>query len=532
MEHDITAVMPIVLERLKVHIEADADLRRALRDLAQSLLELTAESERSACGNSLVSEVAEIDVELPPEPSSPFLDSVTTKSKLKNGFRPTTTITGRPPTIRTEPRLITIPEQPAAFDELSMLVNRMRIKAEGARWAAERERLLVQDVDYNSVIEPKDREIIFRARQLPDCFLWMCHRDGPTAQNKDDYELLAGCFEAAADIIALIDKLESEPDGNQFMEKAMAIAAEAQSGLRMVVNALDPRFANYTDPDQFKLFNWLRNTCRDQHILIHRYMRLDDPANPQNWQEIRERVNLLSNEFENLKRRDKDVLQLFKKIDYRVKRIKPGSKEDPNVHWKALVEHIEQLVDYGIQPSNIELRELLLPHVESIPDLEELDNAKNFQSVLREIDRYLASLPEESEAGSEDEVIPQVSEGVRQATELLEGRTVVLIGGDRRNAASEALRKAFKLKELVWVEGRDQTYVEFEPQVAREDVSLVILAIRWSRHGFGEVKNFCEHYQKPLVRLPGGYNPNQVAFHVLNQVGDRLAASTVKYTHP
>ena len=192
--------------------------------------------------------------------------------------------------------------------------------------------------------------------------------------------------------------------------------------------------------------------------------------------------------------------------------------------WKAIVEHTDQLIDTGIQPSNPELREMLLPYIDSIPEIDEIESAKNFQAVLREIDRYLASQQIELDESEIEEQVAQISDGVRQAAEMLRGRTVVLIGGDRRHIAAEALKKAFGLKELIWVEGRDQTYVEFEPQVARADVSLVILAIRWSRHGFGEVKNFCEHYGKPLVRLPGGYNPNQVAFHVINQVGERLTA--------
>lgn len=109
---------------------------------------------------------------------------------------------------------------------------------------------------------------------------------------------------------------------------------------------------------------------------------------------------------------------------------------------------------------------------------------------------------------------------------MLRGRTVVLIGGIKRPLAAESLTQAFDLKELVWVEGRDQTYAEFEPYVARPDVAAVILAIRWSRHGFGEVKEFCEKYDKPLVRLPGGYSPNQVALHIVNQIGERLSNRT------
>jgi hypothetical protein len=523
MNSELVAQLPLLLERLEHYSKIDPLLRSSLQSLAQLILEISAEPIVSVTDDTSTSTLVATNDSIPAEPLSASVVDTLPKTKAKNGFR-STVVTGRVPSIRTEPRLITIPEQPVAFDDLPILADRLRIKAEGARWAAERERMLAQDIDYSAVIEPKDREIIFRARQLPDCFLWMCHRDGPTAQNKDDYATLAGCFDAAADIVFLINKLESESEGQQFIEKAMTIAAEAQSSLRIIVNSLDPRFSNYTDPDQFKLFNWLRNTCRDQQILIHRYMRLDDPADPQQWAEIRNKVVQLSSEFEGLKRRDKDIQQLFKKIEYRFKRIKPDSKEDLTPHWKAIVEHTDQLIDTGIQPSNPELREMLLPYIDSIPEIDEIESAKNFQAVLREIDRYLASQQIELDESEIEEQVAQISDGVRQAAEMLRGRTVVLIGGDRRHIAAEALKKAFGLKELIWVVGRDQTYVEFEPQVARADVSLVILAIRWSRHGFGEVKNFCEHYGKPLVRLPGGYNPNQVAFHVINQVGERLTA--------
>ena len=91
----------------------------------------------------------------------------------------------------------------------------------------------------------------------------------------------------------------------------------------------------------------------------------------------------------------------------------------------------------------------------------------------------------------------------------------------------DALAQAFGLRELIWIETREhQTHAVFEPYVARDDVAAVVLAIRWSSHGFGEVKEFCDKYGKPLVRLPAGYSPNQVAYHLLRQVGDRLGGRT------
>ena len=36
------------------------------------------------------------------------------------------------------------------------------------------------------------------------------------------------------------------------------------------------------------------------------------------------------------------------------------------------------------------------------------------------------------------------------------------------------------------------------------------------------MKNFCDRYGKPLIRLPGGYNSNQVAAQIMAQASERL----------
>jgi hypothetical protein len=85
------------------------------------------------------------------------------------------------------------------------------------------------------------------------------------------------------------------------------------------------------------------------------------------------------------------------------------------------------------------------------------------------------------------------------------------------------LKTALGLKELVWVETREhESVTAFEPVIARPDVALVLLAIRWSSHSFGDVRRFCDRHGKPLVRLPGGYNPNQVAAQIVSQCGGQL----------
>lgn len=68
------------------------------------------------------------------------------------------------------------------------------------------------------------------------------------------------------------------------------------------------------------------------------------------------------------------------------------------------------------------------------------------------------------------------------------------------------------------------TRIDFDPEVSRPDVAVVILAIRWSRHCYADVELSCKKYDRPLVRLPAGYNPKQVAKSILEQCSNRLGS--------
>jgi hypothetical protein len=400
-------------------------------------------------------------------------------------------------------------------DDLPLMAERAQLKAEGARWAGRRQGLLRNGADYDTEIEPNDREIIARAKMLPECFLWMCHRDGPTPDDLTEYETLAGCFEAAAAAMTMLNTmLPTAADDRESFIEALELTAEAQSALRVVITEM----GGNTDSDQYKIFQWLKQTGSEQQILIRRYMRKDDPADPNQWADLIERVQNLEERLQSTRGRAKRQRSTLNRVRYHVKLIEQNTSHNPLYDWQKVLDGLDELVNDGLPPSNRELRDLVLPIAEEIP--ESLEVPKNVRLVLRELEQFLTSrLPEIEETAS----LPVLTEEVRQAAELLRARTVVLIGGIKRPLAAEALSNALELKELVWVEGRDQTYAEFEPYVARNDVAVVLLAIRWSRHGFGEVKEFCDKYDKPLVRLPGGYSPNQVAMHIMSQVAERLS---------
>ena len=75
----------------------------------------------------------------------------------------------------------------------------------------------------------------------------------------------------------------------------------------------------------------------------------------------------------------------------------------------------------------------------------------------------------------------------------------------------------------MWIETKEhQSITAFEPAIAEPELALVLLAIRWSSHAFGDVKQYCDRHGKPLVRLPGGYSPNQVAVQILAQCSEKL----------
>jgi hypothetical protein len=485
----IPAALFAIWERIRDLTASDLELRTRVHLLAEMLLKLSAPP---------------VQVAPPPAPAPP-----------REPLPPITFHLPRP--VPPPAPVVSIPQQPHVSDtDLSIIETRCRLKAEAARWAGERQRRQRTGADYAADLEPTDRVLITRAKALPDCFLWMCHREAALPGDLSRYDDLAGCFEAAADAAAALRVVAAHPEDDDPFARAMDLSAEAQSVVRVAVGMIDP---GYVDNDQLKLFIWLREAASERRTLIRRYMKRDDPADPAVWPALRERIAELSGKLRRGRDRDKRRRELFNQARYHLRRIHADPAGDHGHDWHKVTDAVTELVDDGLPPSNVDLRDLVLPIADEFPD--DLPLPKNVELVLREIDRYLAIRPAESAANGRDDTPP---EELRQARELLRGRSLVMIGGERRASAADALEHALGLRELIWIETREhQTHAVFEPVVARDDVVVVILAIRWSSHGFGEVKAFCDKYGKPLVRLPAGYSPNQVAYHLIRQVGDRLA---------
>jgi hypothetical protein len=501
----VTAIKRTI-KRFSALASQDPSLRSDLRRLAEEVLAWTEPDERPEPGPANV------------QPAILAAQSMMTSHALSATVAPVEPLpaltlgTVTPPSIESKSPAFPRTWYPVNDSELPIIEARCRLKAEGVRWAAKRRRLLTDGASFSAEIEPMDRDIIARAKEIPDCFLWMCHPSGPSPTDLVLFEDVAGCFEAAADVVSLVRRILAEPESSEEdFEHCLDLMAEAQSCLRAAIRQIDGPM----DSDQIQIYNWLRHTASERQVFIQRYMRADDPAEPTTSAGLIARTDDLEAGVQSTISRARQRKKRIGKIRHKVSLLNsdsPGAEE----HWRIIVQIADELVRDGLPPSNSELRDLLLPVIEDLPEVG--DVPRGFELVLREIDRFLSLQP-----AQEVRRAPDLDPEIEKVAKLLEGKALVVIGGEGRPEAETALKKAFRLKELTWVATRShESTTEFQPYVARPDVAAVLLAIRWSSHSFGEVKSYCDAHGKPFVRLPGGYNPRQVAAQILAQCSERM----------
>jgi hypothetical protein len=489
----------------------DAELRDELRALAKHILETTevqslqasnAESTNlsSPPGEARTSEDAE-GIENPgPEPSGGDRDQPGTGREplreLTLGRRAASAI---PP-----PAPERGPFRPDTdTDELDGIEERCRAKCEALRWQVECHRRVWEGVESPVEEAAINPEMAAWAGRLVECFYWL---EEDTLQSSDLSLLddVAGCYEAVAEAVRLMPRSEGR---RGEMERALNLLAEGQSMLRRALQ----RLRAPDDLDQLAVYQFVRDEAARSRTFLRKHMRADDLADPAGWPGLLSRIEAIAASGHQSRQHDERVNRMREHLDL----VRRGV--NPEQEWRAVLEAVEEAIDEGIPPSNREIRDLLLPVIDDLPDRE--DVSPGFRLVLREIDRYLAIRTPSQQATQGYSPPAEVKEAAR----LLGGRSAVLIGGIRRREPQASLKRALGLKELIWIETKEHQSIEsFEPVIARPDVALVLLAIRWSSHAFGDVRQYCIRHGKPLVRLPGGYGAHQVAVQVLAQASEVL----------
>ena len=399
---------------------------------------------------------------------------------------------------------------------LATVAARCRVKAAAARLMARK----AAGVTDTSAEEDGLRA---QADGITDCGLWMLDPHN-YARPKAVWDDLAGGFQVVATAAELLRAWAAGGPDLSVGQEVLTHAAEAQSMLLYAV--ADVGWVT-RDHEQVQMFVHIRELGKQHQIYVPRFLRREDPADPRLWPDLAERLKALLGRLkpvagvgangvtgDPVKVRQKALGNL----KFKLKKV----ADDPSAladEWPRVVELLDQAVSAGVPPSSLELRELLLPVYDNLPD--HLPTTVGAERVFRAIELYRDSQAVTSD--EPDEPVPSAE--VLRAKELLGGKELVLIGGQRRPHHVAALRRVLALADVRWLSTPEHTsFTFFEPDIARSDVAVVVLAIRWSNHDYAEVQRYCEKYGKPLVRLRAGYNPNQVAHQVLAQAGERLAA--------
>ena len=362
MQFELNRLLTKLTEKLVRDAQDDMELKSELRALAACLLELT-KGGAPIRGSSSREEIRE------PEPvltsrAREFRDDIDNGGAM-GGRAP-----GRGGAM------------PITDEDLPMIETRCRLKRESLLWAIDRQALLAKRADYQVEISPVDRELIRRAKELPDCYLWMLSSQWRPPENTRLLEDLAECFENMAAATSLARRLLSDEGRDRLVfEQALDLLAEAQSAVRMGVSQVN----DYWDFDQNAVFRWLRGVAAREHILIKRHMRLDDPADPGRWADLQSRIGALESESLNSEERSKERAQLFSKLQGLLDEIKNFEGEDEgDEQWREVAESVESLLKLGVSPTSRELYNLFESVLESAPIIED---HPGFERVLEEIER-------------------------------------------------------------------------------------------------------------------------------------------------
>mgnify|MGYP000984448284 FL=1 len=499
MHEDLLAGIQAILDRISAWAQKDAEFRQQVRAVGRALTSMAEHFDQE----DRVRQAA-----LRPDPKVVEAVAALGDRLRDNVIAPQAPVPVPAPAAQAE----RTEERPPIEDgELRLIQERCELKVEALEWVISGRFTPEDEIDHDEM-DARKRDMIDRAKALPDCYLWMLYPWTCSRGMAEDWENLCECFANLAHMAEVLQAvLPRRDDQREFFERAVKMTAEVQSALRVAVEIVGNRMP---DPDQEKSFLWLRRTTTEQRVFVDRFMRWNDRADPGHWSDVRDRLEILYEEFHDTLNVDKEATKALNKARYHIKLIERSPAAPHEYDWQVVMDAVEAALHLGMPPSSVELRDLLLPVMDDLPVFE--TPHAGLDLVVREIDRFLTAMPVGAAALAQ-EPTPELL----RVRDMLRGATVVLIGGEARSSAKAALEQAFELAELVWLSSEEHQSIEmFRPYVARSEVALVMLAIRWSSHSFGDIKAFCDSYGKPFVRLPGGYSPNQVARQIMEQASE------------
>lgn len=368
------------------------------------------------------------------------------------------------------------------------------------------------------------KEFIKEAKQLKGCYHWMFFKASNTSPQ--GWKNLEKAYQNLAKIITVTEEIldrkdESDRVKESTLRSTLALFSEAQCMLRCAVMecCADKQML---DQEQKDAFQWLCDQCLKQEIYIRSYMKMDDYADPDQWEDLTNRIENYSQEQTESLDLQKKKKALFGTIRWEAtllpREIMGSTGADDRI--RKITEACDDLIDIGVQPSNTNFRKILLPVMDWIEESTGTPSF-GFDLVMQGIEDFLRL----QDASSPSQGVLETQEGeapkVMKVREWLHEKSIVLIGGNERPLVTDRLKRDFGLDKLYWISTRQHESNDiFYSVIAREEVALILLAIRWSSHSYGGIREYCDNLGKPLVRLPAGYGSNRVAHEIISQASD------------
>ncbi len=403
--------------------------------------------------------------------------------------------------------------------DLALVEKRCRLKAASCRLFIERRAAAANPDDEREVLD-RLNDMIAKAKAMENCFLWVFWRN--QAQPGDPIlRQIADCYDAQADAVALLRRVDAVADGRRAEdeESAFHLLAESNSALRV---ALADTWLSDDDRDQAETHVWLRRETAERRVFIERHMTADDPADQANSADLRSRIKAQGKRLDEREAATKGVKNALGQIRYHAGQLSKCRPEEAPAHWTKISDAVKRLQGMGVSTTDRRVAEAVgsaaaaaWPGPPAGADFmaDVIARALTLKSEVGKTDPKRTN-------GDEREWSPSVL-GVR---ELLRGKRMVIIGGERNAEAVQRLTQAFELKDAEWVELTEHgPGTPMRGPIYRPDTAVVIVIIKLTGHLHSEeAREYAAAAGKPCVMLSGGYNPERVAAEIMEQASARL----------
>ncbi len=416
--------------------------------------------------------------------------------------------------------------------DLDLIARRSRLKARSCIHSLAMAATKEGSREREALLEPM-RELIAQAKASQSCFLWVFYKQRAAAA-ASVIERCAWCYEALADAAELAARVEAaDVVGSGVRSGAFQALAQAQSALRV---ALQDTWLTNADQDQDDAYRWLTAATARYGIRIDRYLRLSDPASPEDTPRLRQRIALIGSDLDSARSRKRAIDEALKRIRYHVRNISrsthPASCDrDLDIIERTLgdldelgVASREPVVDAVLKPLKATLT---TPLTDSRPLLARwagIGAACDTADLADSTEADTRPKDEEQDSEAEEQEGKSYSERVGMVRSMLAGRGIVIIGGQCREEARRRIQTAFQAGWVEWVAIREHASgAPMRAPISRPDAAIVLIFIKLAGHlHVDEARTLAQRAGIPAINITAGYNPEQLAHCILDQASERL----------